>query len=49
MNYPNDPILPIVSASIRRAVKKNNSFSDEQQLKLIALTENQFTLLREED
>jgi len=29
MEYPNDPILPIVQSSIRNAVKEINNYSDE--------------------
>jgi len=49
MDYPNDPIMPVVNASIKNAVESVKKMSADEQLKLVALTENQMRILKEED
>ena len=45
MDYPNDPIMPVVNNSIKKAVESVQKMSAAEQLKLVALTENQMRIL----
>jgi hypothetical protein len=49
MDYAKDPILPFVVETINKTVEKFQKISPEEQDKLIALTEEQLTALRNAD
>jgi hypothetical protein len=49
MDYAKDPILPFVIETINKTVEKFNTISQEDQDKLVALTEDQLTSLRNSD
>lgn len=49
MDYAKDPILPYVVETINKIVEKFSTISKEDQEKLVALTEEQLTSLRNLD
>lgn len=49
MDYAKDPILPYVVETINKIVEKFSTISKEDQEKLVALTEEQLTGLRNLD
>jgi hypothetical protein len=49
MDYSKDPILPYVVETINKIVEKFSTISKEDQEKLVALTEEQLTSLRNLD
>ncbi len=49
MDYANDPILPYVIETINKTVDRFSNISKEEQEKLVALTEDQLTSLRNLD
>ena len=49
MDYAKDPILPFVIQTINKTVEKFSKISPEEQDKLVALTEEQLTYLRNAD
>jgi len=49
MTYENDLLLPLAQATIREEVMKITSLSDQEQLKLVELTENQLNNLKNMD
>lgn len=49
MDYAKDPILPYVVDTINKIVEKFSTISKEDQEKLVALTEEQLTSLRNLD
>lgn len=49
MDYAKDPILPFVVETINKTVQKFEQISPEEQDKMIALTEEQLTALRNAD
>jgi hypothetical protein len=49
MDYAKDPILPFVIQTINKTVEKFSKISPEEQEKLVALTEDQLTSLRNLD
>lgn len=49
MDYAKDPILPFVLQTINRTVEKFSKISPEEQDKLVSLTEEQLTALRNAD
>ena len=49
MDYAKDPILPYVIETINKTVDRFSKISKEEQYKLVALTEDQLTSLRNAD
>lgn len=49
MDYQNDPLLPMVTELIRSEVAKFTGLSQEEQLRLVALTEAQLSQLKSMD
>jgi hypothetical protein len=49
MSYEKDPILPFVIETINKTVEKFDSISPADQEKLVALTEEQLSALRNAD
>lgn len=49
MDYAKDPVLPYVVETINKIVEKFSNISKEDQEKLVALTEEQITSLRNAD
>jgi hypothetical protein len=49
MDYAKDPILPFVIQTINKTVEKFSKISPEEQDRLVALTEEQLTALRNAD
>lgn len=49
MDYAKDPILPFVIETINKTVEKFSKISPEEQDKLVSLTEDQLTSLRNAD
>jgi hypothetical protein len=49
MDYAKDPILPYVVETINNTVERFSRISNEDQEKLVALTEDQLTSLRNND
>jgi hypothetical protein len=49
MSYDKDPILPFVIETINKTVEKFDNISPADQEKLVALTEEQLSALRNAD
>jgi len=49
MTYENDPLIGIAQETIRTEVAKVTSLSEAEQLRLVALTDNQMKVLKESD
>lgn len=49
MDYAKDPILPYVVETINKTVERFSKISKEDQYKLVALTEEQISSLRNAD
>lgn len=49
MTYSNDPLLPLILASIENSVKKITSLTPEEQAKLVSLTAEQFKSIKDND
>jgi hypothetical protein len=49
MDYAKDPILPYIIETINKTVAKFDTLSKEDQIKLVALTEEQITSIRNQD
>lgn len=49
MDYAKDPVLPYIVETINKIVEKFSNISKEDQEKLVALTEEQITSLRNAD
>jgi len=49
MEYNNDPVLPLIQNYVRREMDRYTSLSEEEQSKLISLSEAQIQSLRDSD
>jgi hypothetical protein len=49
MEYNNDPVLPLIQSYVKREMDRYTNLSEEEQSKLISLSESQIQSLRDSD